>query len=205
MDADRIKENSIRYFDAVASENLVIREPVLCYEAVMEELNHFKFTVLADIGCGTGEMLKRIRDKYGKEKTLLGVDISPKSIEAARAALGDDTELLTGDVDDLPIEDGSVDIVLNMHSFHHYPHPQKSLNEMGRVLRYGGYLLMVENDYSFCRRMKGNFYHIVRRHHQGDVRMYSVKSLTRMIRKAGFIVETTKPMADHSRLFICRK
>ena len=205
MDADRIKENSIKYFDAIASENRVIREPVLCYEAVMEELKSFKFTDLADIGCGTGEMLKRIRSGYGDEKTLYGVDISPKSIETAREALGDETVLLTGDVDDLPLEDGSVDIVLNMHSFHHYPHPQKSLSEMIRVLRYGGYLLMVENDYPFCRRMKGNIYHIVRRHHQGDVRMYSVKALTGMIRKAGFIVESSRPMADHSRLFICRK
>ena len=205
MDADRIKKNSIRYFDSLASENLVIEEPVLCYEAMMEELRSFRFTVLADIGCGTGEMLKRIRDEDGDDKTLYGVDISPKSIETAREALGEGAKLLTGDVDDLPLEDGSVDIVLNMHSFHHYPHPQKSLSEMIRVLKYGGYLLMVENDYSFRRRMKGNIYHIVRRHHQGDVRMYSADALTRMLRKAGFIVETTKPMADHSRLFICRK
>lgn len=205
MDAKRIKNNSIRYFDALAVENRVIREPVLCYEAVMKELSSFSFTDLADIGCGTGEMLKRIRGEYGDEKSLYGVDISPKSIETARAALGDGTVLLTGDVDDLPLQDNNIDIVLNMHSFHHYPHPQKSLSEMMRVLRYGGYLLMVENDYSLSRRMKGNIYHIIRRHHQGDVRMYSVKSLTRMIRKAGFIVEASRPMANHSRLFICRK
>lgn len=204
MNPETIKQNSIRYFDRVALQRKVIPEPALCYDAMMEELKSYDFSSIADIGCGTGEMLKRICDAY-EEITIFGVDISPGSIRAAGELLGDKVTLITADVDDLPLETESIDIALNMHSFHHYPHPQKSLSEMIRVLRYGGYLLMVENDYPFRRRMKGNIYHIVRRHHQGDVRMYSVEALTGMIRKAGFIVESSRPMADHSRLFICRK
>lgn len=205
MDPQVIKQNSIEYFDSIAKRNKTIPEPVRCYEAVLEELASHDFTVLADIGCGTGEMLKRIREQYGEGKLLLGVDISPKSIEVAETALRDKAKLVVGDVDDLPLEDRSVDVALNMHSFHHYPHPARSLKEMRRVLKYGGYLLMVENDYPLFKRLKGNIRHIVTMHIQGDVKMYSVKELVRMIQKAGLRVEASKPIAKHSRLYICRK
>ena len=87
MNPEKIKQNSIRYFDRLASQNETIDEPLLCYEAVMDELKSYEFTTLADIGCGTGEMLKRICDAYGEDKHLIGVDISPRSIEAAEKAL----------------------------------------------------------------------------------------------------------------------
>lgn len=205
MNPEKIKQNSIRYFDRLASQNETIDEPLLCYEAVMDELKSYEFTTLADIGCGTGEMLKRICDAYGEDKHLIGVDISPRSIEAAEKALGGKADLKVGDVDDLPLEDSSVDIILNMHSFHHYPYPDNSVKEMRRILKYGGYLMMVENDYSFIRRLNGNLYHIIKRHNEGDVRMYSRKELIRIIERAGLTVISSRPMADHSRLFICRK
>lgn len=204
MDAKRIKQNSIKYFDKVAEENEIIREPILCYRAVMEELKRRDFSTLVDIGCGTGKMLELISESF-QEKAICGIDISPGSIKVAKAQLGNKVDLLVGDVDDLPLDEKSVDIALNMHSFHHYPHPSTSLKEMKRIIKDGGYLLMVENDYRPLRRLQGNIYNFINRHHQGDVKMYSTKELTRLIQESGLIIESSKAIADHSRLFICRK
>ena len=205
MKPEKIKQNSKRYFDRIADKNETIPEPLRCYEAVLEQLGSYEFTSLADISCGTGTMLSRICETYGEDKALYGVDLSPRSIDAAARKVGERVHLKEGDIDDIPLSDGCADIVLNMHSFHHYPDPLNALKELRRILKDGGRLLLVENDYSFLIRTKANLRHIRKRHKQGDVRMYSAAQLEKMIGRSGMKVEESRPIAEHSRLFICVK
>jgi ubiquinone/menaquinone biosynthesis C-methylase UbiE len=51
-----------------------------------------------------------------------------------------------GDSERLPFEDNAFDAITCTHSFHHYPHQQKVLGEMHRVLRPGGKLLIIDGD-----------------------------------------------------------
>jgi ubiquinone/menaquinone biosynthesis C-methylase UbiE len=46
----------------------------------------------------------------------------------------------------LPFESGSFDAVVNLISFHHYPHPEQALAEFRRVLRPGGRLVLIAFD-----------------------------------------------------------
>ncbi len=206
MKADKLKNNSEKYFDSVAEKQVIIEEPALCYDIVIQILKEAcSFRSLADISCGTGEMLRKLAEQYGEELALYGVDLSEKSIAVARRKVPDNVNLQTGDVEHLPLKNGCVDVVLNMHSFHHYPHPVNALKEFGRILKSGGTFYLVENNYKGFERHIINFRIKMMRHFQGDIKMFSRKELTGLLRENGFVIISVEEIADHSILFICRK
>ncbi len=49
-----------------------------------------------------------------------------------------------GDMEDLPIEDASVDLVFFSQSLHHALHPQRALQEARRILRQGGRIMILD-------------------------------------------------------------
>lgn len=55
-------------------------------------------------------------------------------------------EFIQGDAENLPVESGSFDAVVNLISFHHYPNPARALAEFRRVLRPGGRLVLIAFD-----------------------------------------------------------
>lgn len=101
-------------------------------------------TVL-DYGCGTGTATPYLLEHLGVKK-VIGVDISPKSVEVATRTYGSDrAEFFT--LDDFKPE-GQVDIAFCNGVFHHIP-PAERLNATRYVLnalRPGGYFAMWENN-----------------------------------------------------------
>lgn len=206
MRARKLKKKSKEYFNDIAENQEIIEEPVLCYDIVMKKLHKAgTFRSLMDISCGTGEMLKLLSERYGDRLELHGVDFSEKSIAAARKKLPDTVRLQIGDVDALPMADACVDVALNMHSFHHYPHPVHALKEIRRILKDDGYFFLVENNFKGLRRHYINFGIKLHGHFQGDIKMYSRKELNKMLKKSGFKIMSREEIADHSVLYICRK
>ncbi|WP_373155955.1 class I SAM-dependent methyltransferase, partial [Mycobacterium marinum] len=53
-------------------------------------------------------------------------------------------DFVRGDAENLPFEDESFDVVLNVEASHCYPHFSRFLAEVVRVLRPGGYLLYTD-------------------------------------------------------------
>lgn len=204
MKEDKLKQTSKTYFDRVASDDFVIPEPVLCYAEVMRLLKEKPFESLADISCGTGNMLKEIIDTFGTEKTLYGVDLSPKSAEKAREKTSGHAEIIVGDVDNIPMDRSKVDIALNMHSFHHYPNPLLALREINRILKPGGRLILVENDYPTAQRIKINLTQFFNGYKNGDIKMYSDGELRKLLESADFEILNRESIADHSQMFVCR-
>lgn len=105
-----------------------------------------------DIGCGTGELLRRLRAKYA-DATLAGLDPVPEMLAVARNKLSDKEDLRTGYADALPWSAAAFDVVLSCNMFHYISHPVEALREMGRVLRPGGSLVLTDwcDDYLACR------------------------------------------------------
>jgi len=204
MRQDRLKEKSRIYFDKVATEDDVIEEPVLCYEEVLRRLEEGYKGRLLDVGCGTGDMLRGI-EKKELPFHLWGLDLSQEALRKAAASCSDSVTLDRGDAEHLPYEDGFFDLLICMHSFHHYPRPRRALQEMRRVLRANGTLILVENDYPPLTRLRCNYEFIRYRHPNGDVRMYAKGKLRRMMEKTGFSVRETEHIADHSRVFLALK
>lgn len=109
---------------------------------------------ILDVGCGNGRLLELFGNKNVE---YFGIDNSEKLIEEARIkarkleilASGDsgrrNWEFEIADVFDLSFGENEFDIVFCIAVLHHIPSKelrQKAMNEMGRVLKPGGILIM---------------------------------------------------------------
>ena len=202
------------YFDGVALENEIIGEPEQCYQFVMEKIRHMAGKEsasgaamrLLDVGCGTGNMLVMLQQEIPDMFSVSGVDISEESLRVAenRCKMADSV-FVRSESADLPFGDEEFDVILCMHSFHHYPDPDLSLQEMYRVLKPDGVLYLVENDFKTLRRIRTNIGLWIRRYPRGDIYMYSQKKLGLLVKRAGFILREQSHIADHSQFLECGK
>lgn len=96
-----------------------------------------------DAGCGTGRAMTALRAAVGPTGTVLGADVTPQMLAAARDA-GRDAEgaLLLADVARLPLRDGVLDAVFAAGLIAHLPDPGANLRELARVVRPGGRLAL---------------------------------------------------------------
>ena len=153
------------------------------YESVLNKLDELSFNNLLDVGCGTGNLLKLISTKYDVQ--IAGVDLTPKMLNIARIKLGDEAELKVADSEKLPFEDNKFDMAICTDSFHHYPHPEKVLKEIGRVLEQDGMLLIADPATPTPIRQIVNIYFKLSR--SGDVRIYSKSDIIRLLNETGFV------------------
>ena len=94
-----------------------------------------------DLGCGNGALLEALGPRIGSG---VGVDVSGAMIELASARnAGEDMEFHVVDGPKLPLPDQSVDVVVSLLSFR-YLDWDPVMNEIRRVLRPGGRLLVVD-------------------------------------------------------------
>jgi ubiquinone/menaquinone biosynthesis C-methylase UbiE len=101
-------------------------------------------TVL-DVACGPGiivcELAKKVRH-------VTGIDITPAMIEEAKNLQEertiDNVDWTIGDVTRLPFEDDYFSLVLTRYSFHHLIEPKRVLEEMKRVCKPKGKILVID-------------------------------------------------------------
>ena len=106
-----------------------------------------------DVGCGTGRLLRRAY-RYWPEAQLIGVDPAHGMIEKAKL-LTPNATFFTSMAESLPLQDASVDLALSTSSFHHWQDQAAGIREIARVLRPGGYFMLV--DASFPDLLAGVF------------------------------------------------
>ncbi|WP_079404139.1 class I SAM-dependent methyltransferase [Streptomyces sp. 3211] len=96
-----------------------------------------------DAGCGTGRAITALRAAVGPTGIVLGADVTPQMLAAARRA-GRDAEgsLLLADVARLPLRDHVLDAVFAAGLIAHLPDPAANLRELARVVRPGGRLAL---------------------------------------------------------------
>ncbi len=102
-------------------------------------------TVL-DLGSGAGFDAFLSSMKVGKTGHVIGVDMTPQMIERAKKnaeKLGvKNVEFRLGEIERLPLEDGSVDVIISNCVVNLSPDKQAVFNEAFRVLRTGGRLAL---------------------------------------------------------------
>lgn len=97
-----------------------------------------------EVAVGTGRSLPF----YPSDVTLTGVELSPAMLELARrraSELGVDVDLHEADAQALPFSDESFDTVVCTLSLCAIPDHAKAIEEMSRVLRPGGRLLLLDH------------------------------------------------------------
>jgi ArsR family transcriptional regulator len=99
--------------------------------------------VVGDLGCGTGQLTETVAPYV---RRVISVDGSTDMLDAARHRLGaaKNVELRQGELESLPIDSGELDVAMLSLVLHYSPSPARALSEVGRVVRKGGRVLVVD-------------------------------------------------------------
>lgn len=143
------RRSTTRFFDGVASDwKRLSREMLGDFElgpAIMGSLaaSGAQVGTVVDLGCGPGLLMGHLA---GAASQVIGVDNSPRMLEAAAKLLPDGPEisLRIGDLEHLPLRDGEADAAVMSLVLHHLPAPQQGIAEMGRVVRPGGRAVLAD-------------------------------------------------------------
>ncbi len=102
-------------------------------------------TVL-DLGSGGGIDVFLAANKVGDEGKVIGVDMTPDMIETAikNAQTGGYTnvEFKLGEIENLPIEENTIDVIISNCVINLTPDKNKAYSEVYRVLKPGGRILV---------------------------------------------------------------
>ena len=176
---------------------------------------------IADVGCGNGRFYEHLKDE-GYKADYLGIDNSEKLLEIAQKK-HPEAKFILGELQNIPIEDHKVDLLVEIASFHHLPNKElrnKALQEAYRVLVKGGIFIITTwnlfqkkyKKYIWKARLKSLFSHYSPRDtfipwsDTGIDRYYyafTPKELQKLIENNGFKI--LKSAVGRNIVFICEK
>lgn len=102
-----------------------------------------KGDTVIDLGSGAGNDCFVARHETGTEGKVIGIDFTPTMIKKARTnaeKLGfNNVEFREGDIDEMPVNDNSADVIVSNCVLNLVPNKQKVIAEIFRVLKPGGH------------------------------------------------------------------
>ena len=103
---------------------------------------------ILDVGCGTGEIVRRLASLFPRA-TIVGVDIIESHLDLARSRCAGLAHVTfqTADAFELPFPDAAFDLVVCRHVLQSIPTPERVLAQLVRVLAPGGVLHLIPEDY----------------------------------------------------------
>lgn len=105
---------------------------------------------LLEIGCGRGGVSQYIAHNYPEISRLYACDFSPAAIETAKEKFGsvnDRIEWKVQDLQNLELNDNSIDVAISLETIEHIPQARKGIKELYRVLKPGGKLILTCPNY----------------------------------------------------------
>ncbi|PSM40850.1 methyltransferase [Streptomyces dioscori] len=168
---------------------------------VVREAFPRRVPALCELGSGFGGALRYTVDRLAAHGVgvgrAYGVDLVPEhcavsrriSARQGRAAV---TEICAS-ATDVPLPDGSLDVVTVTGSMPHFPRPGEVLCEAARLLRPGGLLVLTE-EVSLTRSPRGPGAAFRERHPPGVFFTTPVDERLEQLRRAGFIGTTERPL-----------
>ncbi len=134
------------YFDALAGKFGRHYIPGRSWKALGETLlKLMPPLVIADLGAGEGTLSQLLAQRA---EFVIAVDNSEKMVacgeELARRHGFANLEFRLGDIEDPPIEPGTVDLALLSQALHHAAAPQRALEAAHRILKPGGRVVVLD-------------------------------------------------------------
>ncbi|WP_162932562.1 class I SAM-dependent methyltransferase [Solimonas sp. K1W22B-7] len=149
-----------------------------------------------DVGCGTGRFL-RMAEKFDLPRSrIAGIELSEPAIAALRAD-GFSAECATVEASQL-VRTGRFDLITMFHVIEHVADPREVVARLAQALEEGG-ILAIETpnleslDARLFRARWWGGYHFPRHWH-----IFTLASLTQLLRQAGLEVETVRYQPGHS-------
>jgi ubiquinone/menaquinone biosynthesis C-methylase UbiE/DNA-binding transcriptional ArsR family regulator len=101
--------------------------------------------IIADLGAGDGASALLFSRNAAK---VMAVDSSAKMLEVGRETAArhgiENVEFRLGDMEEVPIADGEVDLAFFSQSLHHALHPDRAVGEAARILRPAGRVAILD-------------------------------------------------------------
>jgi 2-polyprenyl-3-methyl-5-hydroxy-6-metoxy-1,4-benzoquinol methylase len=150
---------------------------------------------ILDVGCGDGRFLQVLKDFGPDDWELVGVDFDPAAVARCRER---GFSAHAGRVEDLLPEAGTFDAVVMLQLIEHVENPAVIAEKVFSLLRSGGaFVIETPNlagwDYSLFKSRWWGHYHFPRHYN-----LFSTDSLTRMLEKAGFVIDRTEQLISTS-------
>jgi len=121
-------------------------DPVDFGRWTLEQLRWHGNERVLDIGCGPGDLIRRMGQEHKGWGLLAGLDFSPGMIAKAVASTESPAvAYLAGEAQALPFPDRFFDVAMARHMLYHVPDIDQAIAEAARVLRPGGVFLVTTN------------------------------------------------------------
>lgn len=165
------------------------------YEATETLLYPRNGDTILDIGCGNGIMMERIAGAC--DCRLIGTDISKDALKIAKRRLASTSiELLCCSVDDIPLEDATVDKALTINTMYFWEDMASGFAEIACVLKPGGIFVGAH----YTNRALESYSHT-----QFGYRMRTEQEVVSAAQNAGFAAQIKPIMDGRAYCLVCRR
>jgi ArsR family transcriptional regulator len=143
---EKRKDRTRTYFDSLAGRFGRAYLPGRSWQGLAEILLRLMPSmVIADLGAGEGTFSQLLAQCA---QQVIAIDNSPKMVEygasLAREHKLHNLEFRLGDIEDVPIRAGTVDLAFFSQSLHHAQHPPRAMQEAWRILKPGGRVAILD-------------------------------------------------------------
>lgn len=140
-------------------------------------------TRLLEVGCGLGHLVGQLSGDF----TTIGLDVNHWALVQSQAVAGS-TQLQVGSAEKPPYAEGSFGVVIIKHVVEHLEHPEKCIEELGRILALGGVLILATpNLDSLLKPLKGDTW--IGFQDPTHIALKPPKEWLGLLKKAGFKIE----------------
>ena len=175
-----------------------------------------------EVGCGEGELAERIQAEL--EVELVAIDQSERMVELTHRR-GVDARV--GDVQELPFQNGSFDVVVAAWMLYHAPDLHGAVGEIARVLRPGGRLVAATNasdhlqetldlagidDFDFSFRaengveiLRRHFLHVETRDAGGTVTLRDAEQIRTYLRSSARVRDAAERVPELTEPLVVRR
>jgi ubiquinone/menaquinone biosynthesis C-methylase UbiE len=142
---DEVAAHYDRYFSSVDRTDPAATLERYWYVLAKRYLGEVRGLRVLEIGCGMGDFSRYLADAGA---IVVAADLSPAAVAITRRRLtGTDATAVVADIENIPFDNESFDMVVSLETLEHVPDPDRALGELVRVTRRGGRLIVTTPNY----------------------------------------------------------
>ena len=178
-------------------EFFLVNNPVRAYyqekyelSILMNMLPSRNFDSVLEIGCGNGNGTRLIREHFNPLR-ITAIDLDERMIQIAQTSIQDEaTVFQVMDASKLAFPDNAFNAIFDFGIIHHIPNWKDCIEELRRVLKAGGKLILTEFSLETFSGFPGTLYRWLLTHPYEQ--MFTIQEFVEHLEDAGFKVNDFK-------------